>query len=103
MRRSEASEGIAAPPRDPYQALVRGFGKGVRSLRESHSWSQEQLAEQAALNRSYLGEIERGEVSASLVTIAKLARAFKIAPSALMQHGENTLITFQHPDGIWWR
>jgi transcriptional regulator with XRE-family HTH domain len=88
---------------DPHHLLVRSFGKGIRALRETQRWSQEQLAEQALLNRSYIGEIERGEVTASLSTIAKLARAFRMAPSALMQHGEMTLITYQHQDGIWWR
>ncbi|MUI15477.1 helix-turn-helix domain-containing protein [Massilia dura] len=91
------------PAGDTQLALVRSFGRGIRELREARSWSQEQLADLAILNRSYVGEIERGEVTASLATIAELARAFKVAPSALVQHGENTLITFQHPGTVWWR
>jgi transcriptional regulator with XRE-family HTH domain len=88
---------------DTYVALVRSVGKGIRELREARRWSQEHLAELAVLNRSYVGEIERGEVTASLATIAKLARAVQVAPSALLQQGENTLIAFQHPERIWWR
>lgn len=105
MRHAGDSDRATAPrlPHDPHALLVRGFGKGIRELRESRNWSQEQLAELAILNRSYVGEIERGEVTASLTTIAKLARAFKVAPSALLQHGENTLITFQYPERLWWR
>ena len=68
--------------------LVRGFGLGVRQLREAQGWSQEQLAENSNLNRSYVGEIERGRVIASLLTVEKLAQALKLTPSALLTHGE---------------
>ena len=40
--------------------LVKGFGIAVRQSREAQGWSQERLAEQSDLNRSYVGEIERG-------------------------------------------
>ena len=69
-------------------ALVQGFGLGVRRLREARGWSQERLAENSDLNRSYVGEIERGSVIASLATVEKLAIALKLTPSALLTHGE---------------
>jgi transcriptional regulator with XRE-family HTH domain len=70
-------------------ALVQGFGLGVRQLREARGWSQERLAENSDLNRSYVGEIERGSVIASLATVEKLAAALKLTPSALLTHGES--------------
>jgi transcriptional regulator with XRE-family HTH domain len=69
-------------------ALVRSFGMAVRQLREARGWSQEQLAEHARLNRSFIGEVERGAVTPSLITIAKLARAFELPASALINRGE---------------
>jgi len=69
-------------------ALVVSFGIGVRQLREAQGWSQEKLAENSNLNRSYIGEIERGRVIASLITVEKLALALKLAPSALLTRGE---------------
>ncbi|PLZ03867.1 XRE family transcriptional regulator [Burkholderia sp. WAC0059] len=66
-------------------ALVRNFGVAVRQLREAHAWSQEQLAEYAGLNRSYVGEIERGTAIASLVTLGKLAEAFGVSAAALLE------------------
>ncbi len=72
----------------PSATLVRSFGLGVRQLRETRGWSQERLAEHAGLNRSYIGEVERGAVTASLTTVAKLARAFNLPPSALINRGE---------------
>jgi len=74
-------------------ALFLGFGMAVRQLREARGWSQEQLAEQAGLNRSYVGEIERGEVALSLATVAKLAQAFDMAPSVLVNGGEKNIAT----------
>ncbi|WP_213776880.1 helix-turn-helix transcriptional regulator [Caballeronia sp. dw_276] len=65
--------------------VVHVFGLTVRQLREAKAWSQEQLAEQAGLNRSYVGEIERGKVTASIVTIDKLARAFDIPMANLLE------------------
>jgi transcriptional regulator with XRE-family HTH domain len=69
-------------------ALVESFGIGVRQLREAQGWSQERLAEHSDLNRSYVGEIERGCAIASLVTVEKLALALKLTPSALVTRGE---------------
>ncbi|WP_426210064.1 helix-turn-helix domain-containing protein [Massilia sp. TWP1-3-3] len=68
--------------------LVTGFGIGVRQLREARGWSQERLAEQANLNRSFVGEIERGCVIASLLTVEKLAAALTLTPSALLTRCE---------------
>ena len=64
--------------------LVREFGSAVRRLRETRGWSQEQLAEHAGLNRSYVGEIERGSAIASIVTVDKLARAFQVPIERLL-------------------
>ena len=69
--------------------LVRHFGAGVRQLRKERGWSQERLAENSNLNRSYIGEIERGCVIASLETVEKLAVALQLTPSALLTRGES--------------
>jgi transcriptional regulator with XRE-family HTH domain len=68
--------------------LVDGFGRAVRHFREVRGWSQEFLAEKADLNRSYLGEVERGQVIPSLETAGKLAGALGISMSRLFFHCE---------------
>ncbi|MFP5393400.1 MAG: helix-turn-helix domain-containing protein [Gammaproteobacteria bacterium] len=70
-------------------ALVRSFGLAVRQLREARQWSQEELAEHSDLNRSFVGEIERGAATPSLITVAKLARALGLPASALIHRGEH--------------
>jgi transcriptional regulator with XRE-family HTH domain len=67
-----------------YGTLVEHFGLAVRQLREQRGWSQEQLAALADLNRSYVGEIERGRVIVSLVTVHKLAHAMQMDEAALL-------------------
>ena len=64
------------------------FGLAVRQLRERKGWSQEALAEYADLNRSYVGELERGQAIASLTTIEKLAAAFGVSVTTLLSHTE---------------
>ena len=64
------------------------FGPVIRELRESRGWSQEQLAGQASLNRSYMGEIERSVAMPSLATAEKLAHALDVALSELISRCE---------------
>ena len=78
-------------PRDARTVLQPSarFGPVVRELRESRGWSQEHLAGQASLNRSYMGEIERSAAMPSLATAEKLAHAFDVALSELISRCES--------------
>jgi transcriptional regulator with XRE-family HTH domain len=64
--------------------LVRRFGATVRQLRKAQGWTQEQLAKYAGLNRSYVGEVERGACIASIVTVDKLAKALAVPMARLL-------------------
>jgi transcriptional regulator with XRE-family HTH domain len=70
--------------------LTDRFGAVVRRLRDVRGWSQEHLAGQADLNRSYLGEIERGVATPSIATAAKLAAALGLSLSVLLAQCEET-------------
>ena len=70
-------------------ASVVQFSQVLRQLREERGWSQEQLAERADLNRSYLGEVERGHAIPSLITLAKLAGALEIRLSSFIARCEH--------------
>ena len=69
-------------------SLVEPFGIAVRQLREQRRWSQEHLAALSGLNRSYVGEVERGRVIASIVTVHKLATALQIDAAVLVARSE---------------
>lgn len=70
-------------------APVAQFSAVLRQLREERGLSQEQLAERADLNRSYLGEVERGHAIPSLITLAKLAGALEIRLSSFIERCEH--------------
>lgn len=74
--------------------LISSFGTTVRQLRKRQGWSQEALAERADLNRSYVGELERGQAIPSLVTLNKLARALGVSLANLMAHTEHVAQTW---------
>jgi transcriptional regulator with XRE-family HTH domain len=57
---------------------VHAFAERIRELRGTKGWSQERLAEEADLHRTYVGGIERGLRNVSLWNIAKLAHAFGV-------------------------
>ena len=46
--------------------------------------SQEKLAEQAGLDRSYLGQVERGDNSIALLTLLNIATALDVTLESLM-------------------
>ena len=54
------------------------FGNTIRRIRLSKQLSQEQLAELADLDRTYIGGIERGERNVSLTNIIRLSKAMNI-------------------------
>jgi len=54
------------------------FGKRVRETRKSKGISQERLAEMAGIDRSYMGNIERGEKNITLKKTYELCDALKV-------------------------
>ena len=73
---------------DTMKQLVDSFGTAVRQLREKQGWSQEVLAERADLNRSYVGELERGQAIPSLLTLKKLSVALNLSLTSLLKQTE---------------
>jgi transcriptional regulator with XRE-family HTH domain len=69
---------------------IEQFSLVLRQLREERGMSQEQLAEKADLNRSYLGEVERGQAIPSLITVSKLASALEVRLSSMFARCEHT-------------
>lgn len=59
------------------------FGLAIKRRRQEIGLSQEALAEQAGLHRTYIGDIERGARNVSLENIEKLAKALQVSISDL--------------------
>jgi DNA-binding XRE family transcriptional regulator len=65
----------------------------LRRLRAENAWSQRELARQAGLSNQTIVNIESGRGDPSMATIAKLAKAFKVRPNALMSTAELEALT----------
>jgi transcriptional regulator with XRE-family HTH domain len=61
------------------------LARNLRRLRAERGISQEELADLAGLHRTYVGSIERSERNVSIDNIGKLAAAFGIATSNLLE------------------
>ena len=55
------------------------LGGNIRSLRLRRGWSQEKLAEETDLHRTYIGGIERGERNVSVRNIGRIADSLDVA------------------------
>ena len=60
------------------------FGKVVREKRQDIGLTQENLAEKAGLDPTYVGSVERGERNIALENIIALARGLKCSPKKLL-------------------
>lgn len=56
-------------------------GKRVKELRNKLGVSQEELADMAGLDRTYITSVECGKRNISIVNIEKLTKALKVALS----------------------
>ncbi|HEX4108292.1 MAG TPA: helix-turn-helix transcriptional regulator [Solirubrobacteraceae bacterium] len=76
------------------------FGQSIRDLRRARGLSQEALALESGLDRSYFGGIERGERNVSLTNVFKIAAALGVPASEIHLRAEALLSAIrQHPPG----
>jgi transcriptional regulator with XRE-family HTH domain len=52
--------------------------------------SQEELALEASLDRSYMGQVERGEKNLGFTNLLKIATALGLKPSQLLSRAERS-------------
>ena len=68
-------------------ALV-ALGAAIRRERSGRGLSQELLAVDAGLDRSYMGGVERGEHNLSVMNLLKISVALKLSPSQLLERAD---------------
>ena len=64
------------------------LGREIKKAREVLQQSQEALAFEAGIHRTYVSLIERGKKSPTLAVIVRLATALGIKPSELLRRVE---------------
>jgi transcriptional regulator with XRE-family HTH domain len=67
--------------------IVRNLAVRIRELRAVKGWSQERLAEEAGIHRTYLGGIETARRNPSLRNIVRIALALGVRVAQLFDEG----------------
>ena len=67
------------------------FGLVIRQMRKEQGLSQEALADEAKLDRTFISQLETGSKQPSLTTIFRLASALRIEASDLLRRVESEL------------
>jgi transcriptional regulator with XRE-family HTH domain len=68
------------------KAFLLEIGNRIRDLRVLADLSQEKLAFESELDRTYIGSVERGERNISVINLKKISNALKCKPSYLLNN-----------------
>lgn len=73
------------------RALTQIVGMKIRRLRLKRGYSQEDLAEQAGLHPTYIGQVERGEKNMTIDSLSKIAAALNVPISSVFDEFDGEL------------
>lgn len=65
--------------------IRKQVGLNVRRYREEKGWSQEELAFEAGMHRTYISGIERGVRNPTVTVVVKLAVNLDVPPEWLLR------------------
>lgn len=65
--------------------IRKQVGLNVRRIRRKSGWSQEELAFESGLHRTYISGIERGARNPTVLVLGKLAEALVVSPDRLLR------------------
>lgn len=65
--------------------IRRQLGFNVQRIRRERDWSQEELAFESGLHRTYISGIERGARNPTVLVLERLANALCVAPARLLE------------------
>jgi transcriptional regulator with XRE-family HTH domain len=68
--------------------IRKALGLAIRKRREDQGYSQEEIAHNADLHRTYFGAIERGERNVSLNNLLRISAALQCRLSTLIREAE---------------
>lgn len=66
------------------ESLITAFGAVLADLRATRALSQEALAHEAGLDRTYVGRVEQGVRQPTLSVVFALAKALGVSPETLI-------------------
>jgi transcriptional regulator with XRE-family HTH domain len=66
------------------------FARNLRRSRHAKGLSQEALAHEASVDRTYISSLERGVYAATIDMVGKLAEVLGVEPDELLRRGART-------------
>jgi len=64
--------------------IIRVVAEAVKRARKASGLSQEALAFEAGLDRTYISQVERRKRNVTIVVLARIAKALKTTPDRLL-------------------
>jgi len=74
------------------ERVLHGLGRALQEVRDQRGLTQEALSLETGVHRNYIGGIERGERSPSVVAVVKLADALGVSLSDLVTRAERIAV-----------
>lgn len=65
--------------------ILAALGTRIRELRTKKGWSQESFADECGINRSHMGQVERGETNMTFATLYFISQRLEISIASLFQ------------------
>ncbi|MGY3033808.1 ribosome-binding protein aMBF1 (putative translation factor) [Bradyrhizobium sp. USDA 4354] len=81
---TESHHDCLLPKMEDETGIIDGVAAAVRKARKSLGLSQEDWALEAGVDRTYVGQVERGTRNCTIVVLARLARALKATSDRLL-------------------
>lgn len=66
------------------KTFLRDLGYRIREHRQSHKWTQEELAGRCHLHRTFIGSVERGERNLSILNLRLIAKVLRVSLADLL-------------------
>lgn len=74
------------------QDVNRYIGKRIRDLRNRNGLTQQELADRTELTKGFISQLERGQVSASVVTLFDLIECLGSTPAEFFRREEEQVV-----------
>ncbi|MFN7883167.1 MAG: helix-turn-helix domain-containing protein [bacterium] len=74
--------------RSDHERALGKLGDAIRARRQALQMSQEALADASGVNRTHMGEVERGKRNISFMSIVKIASAMDAKASDLIAEAD---------------